>query len=118
MGGQEKGDIEMGERAANRTNKMLDRISGMYVSKNIGYSSKYAECYERIFGKRDEQPTCHPESPASTASPAESIESTTDTRASGLSSWDEIDVEFGEGSLGVEILWTTLPVITATHAEG
>lgn len=42
----------MGERAAARTNKVLDRVSSLYVGKNFGYTRKYAESYERVFGSR------------------------------------------------------------------
>ncbi|CAE8647803.1 unnamed protein product, partial [Polarella glacialis] len=50
--GQEKGDAEMGQRAAEKTNKTLTRLHGLYVSKNVGYSKSYADGYEKVFGKK------------------------------------------------------------------
>jgi len=87
--GTDPGDLEMGERAAVRTNKMLDKIGGMYVGKNIGYSRKYAENYARIFGER--------------------------ARPSVLDAarLEAYEVTFTDGPLGLEILWSTPPSVSS-----
>eukprot|EP00931_Biecheleriopsis_adriatica_P105604 TRINITY_DN80164_c0_g1_i1.p1 TRINITY_DN80164_c0_g1~~TRINITY_DN80164_c0_g1_i1.p1 ORF type:complete len:433 (-),score=87.68 TRINITY_DN80164_c0_g1_i1:48-1346(-) len=94
--GQGTDDLTMGERAAARTNKMLDKIGGMYVGKNIGYSKKYADSYDKIFGK-----------PAQDSAP----------KPGGLEA-DFRDVEFSQGPLGLEIEWSVPPLVAAVVPGG
>lgn len=95
--GQDHGDFEMGARAAAKTNKMLDRISDMYVGKNTGYSRKYSESYERVFGKR--------------GGGAEKLEGPRAPES-------VVDVKFGSGPLGMEIEWSVPPVVTGIVPKG
>ncbi|OLQ08509.1 hypothetical protein AK812_SmicGene7992 [Symbiodinium microadriaticum] len=76
----------MGERAAARTNKMLNKISGLYVSKTIGYSKDYADSFQRVFGK------------------AKSADGDKRGQIENLRS-----VDFETGPLGLEIEWSAPP---------
>lgn len=84
----------MGERAASRTNKMMDKLGNMYVGKNFGgHSRKFVDGYERVFGAKS-------------------------VKASPRQQGQHRDITFGAGPLGMEITWSTPPVITATVAGG
>jgi C-terminal processing protease CtpA/Prc len=84
---------------------VVNKISDMYVGKNHGYSRAYAEGYERIFGA-SKPPLRH-------------------TEGKSPSSNDDIDVAwrfatitFPEGPLGLEVTWSSPPVVTAAFPEG
>lgn len=84
----------MGDRAAKRANKMLDKFSSMYVGKNFGYSKKFADSYEQVYGANDRS--------AEDNSPSAQY----------------TEVTFPEGRLGMEITWSTPPVVSATVPGG
>ncbi|CAE7948299.1 unnamed protein product, partial [Symbiodinium sp. KB8] len=88
-------DVTMGERAAARTNKMLNKISGLYVSKTIGYSKDYADSFQRVFGK------------------AKSADGDKRGQIENLRS-----VDFETGPLGLEIEWSAPPVLLAVASDG
>eukprot|EP00930_Biecheleria_cincta_P088775 TRINITY_DN78025_c0_g1_i1.p1 TRINITY_DN78025_c0_g1~~TRINITY_DN78025_c0_g1_i1.p1 ORF type:complete len:437 (-),score=66.44 TRINITY_DN78025_c0_g1_i1:11-1321(-) len=100
--GQTGDDLVMGERAAKRANEVLDKIGGMYVSKNIGYSKRYADSYGKVFGQK-----------ASTES--SEAEDAADAEENHTSSRE---VSFTEGPLGLEIEWTAPPVIVRVFPDG
>lgn len=93
--GQTGDDLIMGERAAVRANKALDKISGMYVGKNVGVSRAVGDSLEKVFGKRREKDA------------GEKCESSS-----------ERSVEFQEGPIGLEIQWTAPPVVVAVVPGG
>merc|ERR1712228_746082 len=76
--------------------KVTARIDSMYVGKNVGYSRRSAESYERIFGKGATS------SASSATAPAPALREAT----------------FSEGPLGLEIIWTTPPVVCSVLAGG
>eukprot|EP00445_Apocalathium_hangoei_P089454 CAMPEP_0204205744 /NCGR_PEP_ID=MMETSP0361-20130328/70557_1 /ASSEMBLY_ACC=CAM_ASM_000343 /TAXON_ID=268821 /ORGANISM="Scrippsiella Hangoei, Strain SHTV-5" /LENGTH=408 /DNA_ID=CAMNT_0051169055 /DNA_START=37 /DNA_END=1260 /DNA_ORIENTATION=- len=88
--GTDTDDLVMGARAAQRTNKMVDRLSNMYVGKNHGFDRKYAKSYERVFGAVEKE----------------------------VAADVEQDVLFGRGPLGMEIEWSMPPVVTAVVEGG
>ncbi|CAK9019955.1 unnamed protein product [Durusdinium trenchii] len=92
--GQTGDDLIMGERAAARTNQALNKISGMYVGKNMAVSKKVADNLEKAFGKAK--------------SPGLGGPQCRDVRA----------VEFAEGPIGLEIQWTTPPVVVGVVPGG
>lgn len=109
--GQADEDLGMGERAAQRTNETLQKIGGMYVSQNFGYSKKYAESYDRVFGSRG--PTTEREDNDPRGSSAAS------SRVVSAHGFATIDVTFAEpGPLGLEISWTVPPTVTGVSTGG
>lgn len=95
--GQTGDDLIMGERAAVRANKALDKISGMYVGKNVGVSRAVGDSLEKVFGKRRDGRE-------------------KDAGEQCGSSWES--VEFQEGPIGLEIQWTAPPVVVAVVPGG
>ena len=77
----------------------------MYVGKNHGYSRAYAEGYERIFGA-SKPPLRHTE--GKTPSSNDDIDV----------AWRFATITFPEGPLGLEVTWSSPPVVTAAFPEG
>lgn len=99
--GQTGDDLVMGERAAQKANQMLDKIGGMYVSKNIGYSKRYADSYGNVFGQK-----------------ASTENSEAEDAADADQDISSREVSFAEGPLGLEIEWTAPPVIVRVLPDG
>lgn len=109
--GQADEDLTMGERAAKRTNDTLQKIGGMYVSQNFGYSKKYAESYERVFGTKSRTTEREDDDPSGCSPGSEQVAST--------DGFATIDVTFARpGPLGLEISWTVPPTVTGVSTGG
>eukprot|EP00927_Polykrikos_kofoidii_P058451 TRINITY_DN52984_c0_g1_i1.p1 TRINITY_DN52984_c0_g1~~TRINITY_DN52984_c0_g1_i1.p1 ORF type:complete len:241 (-),score=38.29 TRINITY_DN52984_c0_g1_i1:107-829(-) len=133
--GQDLADLDMGMRAAKKTNETLDRISGLYKSQHIGGSTKsYAESYERIFGKRSPRAagTKLPDHDVEAAGESLLVQKTNEGAPNERQRsedapihlmvrslpFEDVELAPAGGTLGLEVLWTTPPIVTKVFPGG